>query len=148
MSVIPNKARVPKRWKLELALLDETTGEPEGVADEYQGHTSGVEWPGNQTPYSWRGGDDNTISDIADGDALCNVTVAQDLTEGSLYRTFRGNVGRRARIVYWPEYDGEYAETADITIIRPPLLTNKAGQIIEHTVGMPSTVPVLYVPAP
>lgn len=142
MAVIPNAARVPKRWKLEVAIA-------EGSPDEYQGHTSAIEWPSSQTPYTWRGGDGNTLTDIADADQLCNITVAQDLTAGSLYRVMRENAGATAVLTYWPEYDVEdFAVQATITLMRPPLKTDRAGQIIEHVVGCPSTVPVDFTPTP
>lgn len=140
MAVVPNGARVPKRWKLTL-LRDGELGE----ADEYQGHTSAIEWPSNQSAYTWRGGDDNTITDLADGDQLCNVTVAQDTTEGSLYRVMWDHAGERATLQYWPEYDGDFGVTAQITLMRPPLLTNRGGAIVEHTVPCPSTEPTAIV---
>lgn len=143
MAIIANAAKVPKRWKLEV------TPDIEGeTADEYQGHTSAIEWPTNQTAVTWRGGDDNTITDVAEGDQLCNVTVAQDFTEGSLWRVMREHAGKQATLTFWPEYDGAFAVTAEITLMRPPLLVNKGGTIIEHVVACPSTVPEDVPPTP
>lgn len=143
MAVQPNNAKVTKRWKLEVESAD-----AELTKTEFQGHTSAVEWPTNQSAVTWRGGDDNTLTDVADGDQLCNVTVAQDFTEGSLYRVMREHAGKRATLTFWPEYGNDtFAVQATITLMRPPLLTNKGGTFIEHTVACPSTVPVDFTPA-
>lgn len=142
MGIIQNNARVPKRWKLTLLTEGGTPG------DEFQGHTSAIEFPSNETAVTWRGGDDNTITDIAQGDQVCNVTVAQDLTEGSLYRVMWDHAGEKAALEFEPEYGGEFAVAAEVTLLRPPLLTNKAGTVIEHVVALPSTVPSVVTPTP
>lgn len=137
MPVIPNDARTTKRWKLLIGL------------DEYQGHTSAIEYPSNQTATTWRGGDDNTIGDLADGDQVVNITVAQDTdNEESLYRLMFDNEGTEATLIVYPHYDGTFAVTSDIKLLRPPLTMNKGGAIIEHTVACPSTVPTIYVETP
>lgn len=141
MVVVANNARVPKRWKLEVEI---GTDVPKA---EYQGHTSAIEWPSSQSAVTWKGGDDNTLTDVADGDQVCNLTVAQDFTEGSLYRIMREHAGKRATLTYFPEYGGAFGVSAEITLIRPPLLTNKGGTIIEHVVACPSTVPIDAVAA-
>lgn len=141
MVVVNNNAKITKRWKLEVEVGSDVP------AAEFQGHTSAVEWPSNQSAVTWRGGDDNTLTDVADGDQICNITVAQDTTEGSLYRVMREHQGKRATISFWPIYgDDTFAVKADITLMRPPILANKAGAFIEHVVACPSTVPVDFTP--
>jgi len=140
MVVVANKAKIPKRWKLEVEVGADV---PKA---EFQGHTSAIEWPSSQQAVTWRGGDDNVITDVADQDQVCNITVAQDLTDGSLYRVMYDHQGKKATLTYEPEYGGPFAVSAEITLMRPPLLTNRGGAIIEHTVAVPSTVPTVVTP--
>jgi len=136
-AVVANKARVPKRWELSVQVGEDV---PPAL---YQGHTSAIEWPTNQSAYTWRGGDDNTITDVADGDQVCNITVAQDFTAGSLYRVMREHAGKRATLRFYPDPEArDFGVQSEITLMRPPLTVNKAGQIIEHTIACPSSVPV------
>lgn len=138
MTVPPNTARATKRWK---ALI--------GV-DEYQGHTSGIDYNGNSSGTTWKGGDDNTIPDVTPGDPTIAITMAEDFeNEDGLYRLFFDSPeGTDMTLIVYPHYDGEFAFSVDLKTIQPQAVLNRAGGIPEVTVTLPCTRAVPYTAGP
>jgi len=134
---IANTARVTKRWKL----LNNT--------DEYQGHTSAIEYNDNTSTSSWKGGDDNTIADIVPGEPSIQLTMAMDTeNEDSLWRVlFDADPGTKMTFVWYPHYDGTFAVQVEITTLRPPLKTDRAGGVPEVQVTLPCTEATPYTGA-
>ena len=137
MTIPANTARVTKRWKL----LDGTT--------ELQGHTSSIEYNDNTSTSSWKGGDDNTIADIVPGDPSIAITMAQDTeNEESLWRAlFDAEPGTKKTFIWYPHYDGLFAVQVEITCMRPPLKTDRAGGVPEVSITLPCTEAVPYTGA-
>lgn len=133
-----NTARATKRWKL----LDGT--------EEFQGHTSAIDYNPNQSGTVWKGGDDNTIPDVTAGDPTIAITMAQD-TENpdSLWRLFHDSpTGTEKTFVWYPHYDGTFALQVDLKTMKPQLITNRAGGIPEVTITLPCSEATTYVAGP
>lgn len=131
-------ARATKRWKAQIG------------TDEYQGETSSIDYNPNYSGTVWKGGDNNTISDVAPGDPTLTVTLAQD-TENpdSLWRLFHdADAGTSMNFVWYPHYDGTFALQTTISTIKPQLITNRAGGIPEITVTLPCSEATTYVETP
>lgn len=138
MSTPANTARATKRWK---ALIGE---------DEYQGHTSAIEYNGNSSATNWKGGDDNEIPDVNSGDPTIAITMAQDSSNAdSLYRLFfDAPEGTDMTLIWYPHYADTFAVSVDLKTMQPPLVTNRQGGIPEVTLTLPCTRAVPYVPTP
>lgn len=135
MSIIENTAKATKRWKLQ---IDE---------NEYQGHTSAIDYADNDTSTVWKGGDNNTIADVTPGDPTLSITMAEDTAnaEGLFRLLFDAPIGTPMTLTFNPHYDDEFAVSVDFKSIRPPLHTDRAGGVPEVTVSLPCSQ---AVPAP
>jgi hypothetical protein len=133
-----NTARATKRWK---ALIGD---------DEYQGHTTAIEYNGNSSGTVWKGGDANDIPDVTPGDPTIAITMAEDFENAdSLYRLFwDAEEGTPMTLIVYPHYDGTYAYQVDLKTIQPPSTVNRAGGIPEVTVTLPCSRKKPYVPVP
>lgn len=130
----PNTAKATKRWK---ALIG---------TDEYQGHTSSIDYNPNYSGTVWKGGDDNTIADVTPGDPTISIGTAQD-TENpdSLWRLMHDSpAGTPMTLIWYPHYDGTFALSVDFKTIKPQLLTNRAGGIPEITIQMSCSEAATY----
>lgn len=138
MTTPANTAKATKRWQLK-----------DGV-DEYQGHTSAVDYNPNYSGTVWKGGDENTISDVAPGDPSISITMAQD-TENpdSLWRLFHDSpVGTEKTFIWFPHYGGTFALEVKLKTLKPQLVTNRAGGVPEVTLQLPCSEATTHVPAP
>lgn len=137
MPVPSNTARATKRWK---ALIG---------TDEYQGHTSSIEYKPNYTGTVWQGGDENTISDTVPGEPSLTIVTAQDTeNDDSLWRLFWDSpVGTEVTLIWFPHYDGTFAVSVTFKTLQPPLLTNRAGGVPEVTIQVACSAAETYVPA-
>lgn len=124
MTVVNNTARTTKRWRLTIG------------TDEYQGHTSSIEV--TPTVNEWKGGDANSI--YGDDEAQVAITMAQD-TENpeSLYCLFRDNRNTKATLVINPHYDGTYEDALEVTLVRPPLVMARDGNVPEVSITVTGT---------
>jgi hypothetical protein len=129
-----NTARATKRWKAQIGL------------DEYQGHTSAIDYNPNYSGTVWKGGDDNTIADVTPGDPSIALTMAQDVeNEDSLWRLFHDSpAGTDLTLIWYPHYDGTFALEVDLKTIKPQLVTNRAGGVPEITLTLPCSEAVTY----
>jgi hypothetical protein len=132
-----NTARATKRWKAMIA------------TDEYQGHTSAIDYNPNYTGSVWKGGDDNTIADVIPGDPTIAITMAQDTENAdSLWRLFHDSpAGTPLTLIWYPHYDGTFALSVDLKTIKPQLITNRAGGIPEITITLNCSEAETYVGA-
>jgi hypothetical protein len=135
MAIQPNTARATKRWK---ALIG---------TDEYQGHTSSIEYNPNYTGTVWKGGDNNTISDVVPGDPSLVLTMAQDTeNEDSLWRFLHdAPVGTPVTFIWYPHYDGTFALTTQFKTVKPPLKTDRAGGVPEISLTVACTEATTFV---
>ena len=138
MSKPANTAKATKRWKAQV-------GE-----DEYQGHTSAIDYNPNQSGTVWKGGDENTIADVVPGDPSIAITMAQDTENAdSLWRLFHDSpTGTPITLIWYPHYDGTFALSVDLRTMKPQLVTNRAGGVPEITLQLPCSEAVTYDPTP
>jgi hypothetical protein len=113
-------------------------------ADNYEKQVSAVEWPGTQQTASWHGGTpDAIVTDVTEGDPVCNITCIQAWDDPtSLVRFMFEHAGEQATVGYKPHGDDTFELTATITIMRPTV-GGKTNQFNEATIACPSTIPVV-----
>lgn len=134
MTVPANTAKATKRWKAQVG------------TDEYQGHTSGIDYDNGFSGTTWKGGDGNTLADIVPGDPSITFTLAQD-TENpdSLWRLLHDSpVGTQFPFIWYPHYGGTFALSTVITTFPPKLVTTRAGGIPEISITLPCTLAETY----
>lgn len=138
MSTPANTARATKRWKAAIG------------TDEYQGHTSAIDYQPNYSGTTWKGGDENTIADVAPGDPTITITMAQDTeNEDSLYRVIDDSpAGTEITLKWYPHYDGDYNKTVKFKTVKLPLITNRAGGVPEISQQFPCSEAVSTTDAP
>lgn len=137
MTVKPNTAKATKRWKAQLG------------DDEYQGHTSAIDYNPNSSGTVWKGGDENTIADVVPGDPSIAITMAQD-TENtdSLWRLFHdAPAGTELTLVWYPHYGGTFGLEVKLRTMKPQLVTNRAGGVPEITITLPCSEATTHTPA-
>lgn len=120
-------AKATKRWKAQI-----------GTA-EYQGETSSIEYNPNYSGTVWKGGDGNTIADVAPGAPALTIIMAQDTEDAdSLWRLFHDSPAGTPMVLTWfPHYDGTFSVTTTLSTIKPPLKTDRTGGIPEITLQLP-----------
>ncbi|KZE91180.1 hypothetical protein [Microbacterium sp. TNHR37B] len=135
MTTPANTARSTKRWKAQI-------GE-----NEFQGHTSAIDYNPNYTGSSWKGGDNNTLSEVTPGDPTIALTMAQDTENAdSLWRLFHDSpAGTPLTLIWYPHYDGTFALSVDLKTLKPQLVTNRSGGIPEVTLTLPCSEAVTYL---
>jgi len=120
-------AKATKRWKAAIG------------TDQYQGETSSIEYAPNYSGTVWKGGDDNTISDVTPGDPSLTIVMQQD-TENpdSLWRMFHdAPAGTPVVFTWYPHYDGTFALQTTFSTVKPGMKTDRTGGIPETTVQVP-----------
>jgi hypothetical protein len=116
-------------------------------ADNYEKQVSDVNWPNPATAVTWRGGTpDAIVSDIAEGNEVCNITLIQAWDDPESLCVFMfEHAGEKAQISYKPHADSNFEITAEITLMRPTI-GGKTNQFNEATIACPSTTPKVAVP--
>lgn len=134
MTIIDNTAKATQRWAANIG------------TDSYQGHTSAIEYNGNSSGTTWKGGDNNTIPDVTPGDPTIAITMAEDFENpDSLFRLlWEAPEGTEMDLIVYPHFGGTFAYMVTIRTIQPPTVVNRAGGIPEVTVTLPCTRAVPY----
>lgn len=138
MTTPPNTAKATKRWK---ALIG---------TDEYQGHTSSIDYNPNYSGTVWKGGDGNTIADVVPGNPAITMAMAQDTeNEESLWRFFHdAPSGTEVTFIWYPHYGGTFALETTFKTVKPPMKTDRAGGVPEVTIQLACTEATTYVSGP
>lgn len=135
MAQIPLAARPQKDIRVQVG------------TDNYEKHVSDINWPGNQTAQTWRGGTPDAVAvDIAEGDQACNITFVQAWDDpDSFCRFMFEHAGETVTINYKPHADDDFEVSAQVTLLRPQI-GGRVNQYNEATVALPSTVPTVVPP--
>lgn len=109
-------------------------------ADNYEAHTSQVEFAPTAAQISWTGLANNTHSATATATWVCNIALAQDWgTTNSLSQYLHDHEGEVVPVTFTPA-DGQGSFDADITIT-PGAIGGTAGAFAVATVALGSTKP-------
>jgi len=111
--------------------------------DTYELHASTVVWGKTTTQVQWKGGTPDAVyTDSVVGDHLCNITLVHDYqNEDSLFNWMIDHEGEQAEVTYRPDADGDFVQTATITVVAPDVGA-AVGTFGESTIACPSTKPV------
>lgn len=113
--------------------------------DNYEAHTSQVEFTPSASQVSWTGLANNTITSQTTATWLVNIALAQDWgTVNSLSQYLMDNEGEVVPITFTPA-TGQGSFTADVTIT-PGAIGGTAGAFAVATVALGCTKPV-FTPA-
>jgi hypothetical protein len=117
--------------------------------DEYAEHVSSAQFTPSSSSIEWRGSTPAAVfTDTSSSTWVFAVNVVQDWeTPGSLANFLLAHEGEKVDVVLKPEADGEFAVTAEVTIV-PPAIGGAVNAFNESTVTMGSTKPVPTFPTP
>jgi hypothetical protein len=110
-------------------------------ADNYEAHTSQVEFTPTTSQVSWTGLANNTVTSQTTATWQCTIALAQDWgTPNSLSQYLMDNEGEVVSVTFTPA-SGQGSFEADVTIT-PGAIGGTAGAFAVATVTLGSTKPV------